>query len=1035
MLVLFVLLLVAGYWIAYSISPGSKARKKAGATVLHLMTLLRGLDEAHRQASDQETKAAQSFAREVRRLRLKAIKVEELKRHASGLRLSALRNVGIEDLSQMEGWGPQRLMQIRGIGPDSAHRIASIVDSLCRQSNEQPIPYPTDGQMTTAGYQVMESIYIDIQTQTIFREPKVQLQSVIEDFQARQSRVRTQTGFFAWFPGFVTKPAIQKAIAEAAAMEADMKHTHPTSSLNTRLSHDLDRLAGLRRNGVTPDVVDQDIKAHPDWYRAALKALLGARPDARPMAHGLGRYRPSDPISVTPVTARSSVTPMANVALGQPNIRMTITSGLSGSFTSEPHERPSIQDPAAFWVAPGKDIAIADLQIPGGMVYVGSGLASIQGHSIEPALIDPKKKIQYEGADYRTRQTDYWPSFEAISPSARGSYLKWLAGGKADPQADIGFVFLYFYGLERRLLSDLAGHAEAASEVAAIQGEIRRLLGIYGGNGSFHNYATGLLDYLAAKQLAVVPRIPATVPVVTNPYSSNLDLKVGLAVHAVQKLPLPAGWALAWFHSNPNVRSKTAARRCPKEFETLFALEYRKLFGDGLKFPENKTRLKVQHRMASPSFGYGMVEASLDLPDVTVLSGPSNKLQEVAEVCYSQLDTYSRFLGRNPDMAGTLEALLLMPPVLWPDVVREEMGTLQQQVGVSNGPLVVPFMDLQLRLPESGELNKNKFVALSQALGCLGLGIEPDPRFGGSLPDLNDAIALFKAEGLDQDHPVSQGFLFASLAVHLAAVVAHSDGEFGDHEEAILTNHLATWLHLPDQERRRLVARLLLLRHDKPKLAGLQKRIDSLATDQKTALADLLVLVVQADGVVAPAEVKALEKIFGMLGQKDGAVYSKLHGAALEPITVRQASPDETGFKLPPKPVEPKPIEAGMTIDMAKVAALKAESTKVSALLGAIFREEDRPQVLAATTDTQELPEEPTLLGLDQEHSDLLQTLMGRPQWSRAELEDICSERGMMVDGALERINEAALDTFDEPLIEGDDPLEVHRDRLLDRTA
>jgi hypothetical protein len=124
-----------------------------------------------------------------------------------------------------------------------------------------------------------------------------------------------------------------------------------------------------------------------------------------------------------------------------------------------------------------------------------------------------------------------------------------------------------------------------------------------------------------------------------------------------------------------------------------------------------------------------------------------------------------------------------------------------------------------------------------------------------------------------------------------------------------------------------------------------------------------------------------------------------------------------------------------MTIDMAKVAALKAESTKVSDLLGAIFREEDRPQVLAATIDTQELPEEPTLRGLDPEQSDLLQTLMGRPQWSRAELEDICSERGMMVDGALERINEAALDTFDEPLIEGDDPLEVHRDRLLDRTA
>lgn len=226
-----------------------------------------------------------------------------------------------------------------------------------------------------------------------------------------------------------------------------------------------------------------------------------------------------------------------------------------------------------------------------------------------------------------------------------------------------------------------------------------------------------------------------------------------------------------------------------------------------------------------------------------------------------------------------------------------------------------------------------------------------------------------------------------------------------------------------------------LMRQSKPNLTGLQKRIDVLNTDQKMALADLLVLVVHADGVVAPAEVKALERIFEMLGQKAGTVYSKLHGTASEPITVRQAGQEETGFKLPPKPVKPKLAVSGMALDMAKVAALQAESAKISDLLGAIFKEEDQAPAPVPHMDTQELQDEPTLLGLDPDHAGLLQTLMARPQWSRAELEDICSERGMMVDGALERINEAALDAFDEPLIEGEDPLELHRDRLLDRTA
>lgn len=49
-----------------------------------------------------------------------------------------------------------------------------------------------------------------------------------------------------------------------------------------------------------------------------------------------------------------------------------------------------------------------------------------------------------------------------------------------------------------------------------------------------------------------------------------------------------------------------------------------------------------------------------------------------------------------------------------------------------------------------------------------------------------------------------------------------------------------------------------------------------------------------------------------------------------------------------------------------------------------------------------------TLLGLDPEHADLLKVLLDRPRWTRAEAEQLCVERSLMVDGALERINEAA---------------------------
>ena len=40
-----------------------------------------------------------------------------------------------------------------------------------------------------------------------------------------------------------------------------------------------------------------------------------------------------------------------------------------------------------------------------------------------------------------------------MTPGQRGNYLSWLASGKQGQLDDIGYAFVYFYGLERRFLS------------------------------------------------------------------------------------------------------------------------------------------------------------------------------------------------------------------------------------------------------------------------------------------------------------------------------------------------------------------------------------------------------------------------------------------------------------------------------------------------------------------------------------------------------------------------------------------------------
>ncbi|MDX7729435.1 tellurite resistance TerB C-terminal domain-containing protein, partial [Aeromonas caviae] len=71
-----------------------------------------------------------------------------------------------------------------------------------------------------------------------------------------------------------------------------------------------------------------------------------------------------------------------------------------------------------------------------------------------------------------------------------------------------------------------------------------------------------------------------------------------------------------------------------------------------------------------------------------------------------------------------------------------------------------------------------------------------------------------------------------------------------------------------------------------------------------------------------------------------------------------------------------------------------------------------------------------SLFGLDDDLSQFLRALLARPEWARDDLSALANTMGLMLDGALEQINEVMLDHFDEMLIEGDDTIELNTDLL-----
>lgn len=135
------------------------------------------------------------------------------------------------------------------------------------------------------------------------------------------------------------------------------------------------------------------------------------------------------------------------------------------------------------WVPADESVSVAGFLLPGGMLYVGSALGRYD--SQEPSLINPKLRIAKSYVDIEERLMSYWPSFHSISPEARRGYLQWLEGGRRDPLADTGYVFLFFYGLERRALVDAVSDPQVKVEIPQIVKEVQRLLSIYGENRSF----------------------------------------------------------------------------------------------------------------------------------------------------------------------------------------------------------------------------------------------------------------------------------------------------------------------------------------------------------------------------------------------------------------------------------------------------------------------------------------------------------------------------------------------------------------------
>ncbi|WP_155947820.1 TerB N-terminal domain-containing protein [Rhizobium sp. 2MFCol3.1] len=675
----------------------------------------------------------------------------------------------------------------------------------------------------------------------------------------------------------------------------------------------------------------------------------------------------------------------------------------------------------AEWMAPGKSVSVSSVHIAGGLFYLG-GFLGKQGrlNENENCLVNPALTVG-RGRDTAGISMGYWPSYGGMSPDARRSYLEWLAGTRSNPDDYIGYVFLYFYGLERRLLLD-----QYTNDAAAVLTEVRRLHGIYGHNGSFNRYATELLT--AAELKSGEPSAQFLARIEPNGYEVPTAVKIALGIRVRDDRPIEADLMLRFAQTHPETSVRTPAKRAPALLRELYHLEFAKLYPDGYRPRGGRTKkLKKSYQACSGSFNIDIAVLGGDIPDITDREEPIKVARRVFNDCMEQLDDYSRTLGRLPGLEPNLLAIAKLPEALRSTAAQNLPGDPLTRIRrIADQTVETKISDIATEFGLDMGINpgKAKLRDLSQALSSFGIGATFDPAFSVKPPAGEDRAILFPISS-PLPGEATEAYRIQQLSVMLGMLVGHADGEFHELERQALLDRVAGATDLSVDEKRRLEAEIKLNEGDASRLDDWLKRLKDVPEGARHVIASELVLLASADGELHADEVRKLETIFKRMGMDAKSLYERLHAGtsnARVPGDNLLPTADATTRAASPSPTR---------IDLSRLQSIRSETRVTSSVLADIFVEEDEVAV-GLPEPHQEVPQSELFEGLEQRYGAFLAEILQRSTWSKDDFEHLARDASLMAGAAKEAINDWSLDRFDELMIEGDDELDINRHLLPD---
>lgn len=695
------------------------------------------------------------------------------------------------------------------------------------------------------------------------------------------------------------------------------------------------------------------------------------------------------------------------------------------------------------WVPLNRKTDILGYNLPGGF-YMASEIDHWTG---EPSTITLNDTISTP-APPNVFSGSYYPAYTNILPSERAGYLEWLSRDLTDTSPELrerGYLFIYFYGIERRILID--GDLDPA-----LLTRVQQLLAQYGPHNqrsSFISYLSDFLHHIGYQMGSQTYRTlwPQYIPLHEGKVSETaLTLVLANLYKCEESLDWSMAYRIAKLHDN--AKRSVVTQRSGERFHQLFRVKFEEVYPDGLTLKAGKRDKLVRYQSANgsinPRYASGSYSASafqISVPNVYALKGQFKKLSLIWNACIDELSGYSRAIRsisehHDPGLELKMKAYLALPEALRENEehpLRAEYDALVAVAEKAGNVTIIPCSAFarMIGIEERVTLTKAQSFKVAEFVASLGLSCAPNPAHI-ELPlrwDQDLAICPSPTQ-LDHECPKLRGAL---RLLYLTVMVAAADGDVAEEELTLLTQSLAA-LDFTDDQNKEIGATLTaLLRDTNLTLKNLNRIAKSIVAENRLPVFNHLVAVAAADEIITSDERRILLRIQKAMGLKEGTLESILTDTIeFNTVQVSTASKRNKGEAIPVKKEDTAPVD--FSLDMSKIEDITKETKSVIAILAEVLSEDEEqlsqdPAVASDENETDSTPE--WMEDLDSIYRQPLLELLRHPAPNLKDIEKIATTHHIMHTALIDEVNEWSDENLGDFIIELDgDTIEIYKELI-----